>query len=211
MRMMTPALKGVVAVSSFFIAGGMMSTSIQFLPSLIAIARSSTTPSECADSAMRLQICHLTPTTEDKTFDLADPSANSAGCESYKLAAQQFSLMSKAAFASQVPIELLSVAAASYLAVHLRSLGQGTWQKWAVVAGLIASVFPFTGMLMIPIDHKIARLGGEEEKVEPYDDAPLDREAEKSNTVEFLTKWTTLNSIRAVQMLVAGGVAIWAL
>ena len=64
---------------------------------------------------------------------------------------------------------------------------------------------------MVPIDHKIARIGGEEEKIEPFEDAPPDREAERRNTVEFLEKWNSLNRLRSVVMFAAGGIGLWGL
>lgn len=64
---------------------------------------------------------------------------------------------------------------------------------------------------MVPIDHKIAQIGGEEEKPEPFEDAPLDREAERRNTVEFLGRWNALNLVRTVVVGVAGGLGVWSL
>lgn len=63
---------------------------------------------------------------------------------------------------------------------------------------------------MAPLVHKIKRLGGDEEKIEPYEDAPIDREAEKSNTVEFVTKWGYLNAARAMVMYAATGLGLYA-
>lgn len=78
-------------------------------------------------------------------------------------------------------------------------------------AGIVASVFPFTGFSMAPLALKLARLAGDAEKVEPYEDAPIDREAEKSNTVEFLRKWNALNVARTAGVFAAGVVGITAL
>ena len=64
---------------------------------------------------------------------------------------------------------------------------------------------------MVPIDHKLARLGGEEEKVEPYEDMPPDRDAERINTVKFLGDWNRLNVVRSVVMFAAGGLGLWGL
>lgn len=57
---------------------------------------------------------------------------------------------------------------------------------------------------MAPLALKLKRLAGDAEKVEPYEDAPIDREAEKSNTVEFLRKWSALNVARSVGVFAAG-------
>lgn len=75
----------------------------------------------------------------------------------------------------------------------------------------MASVFPFTGLTMSGLALKLARLAGDAEKVEPYEDAPIDREAEKSNTVEFLRKWNALNIARTVGVFAAAVVGITAL
>ena len=64
---------------------------------------------------------------------------------------------------------------------------------------------------MVPIDHKLAQLSGEEEKVEPFEDAPPDRDAERRNTVEFLGKWNSLNRLRSIIMFAAGGIGLWGL
>ena len=90
-------------------------------------------------------------------------------------------------------------------------MGQNAGYKWTAVAALIASIFPLTGGFMVPLDHKIAQIGGEEEKPEPFEDAPLDRDAERRNTVEFLGRWNTLNGVRSVIMFAAGGIGLWGL
>lgn len=66
-------------------------------------------------------------------------------------------------------------------------------------------MFGITGVLMTPLVHKIMRISGDEEKIEPYEDAPIDREAEKSNTVEFLGKWAYVNVGRSLVMYAAAG------
>lgn len=62
---------------------------------------------------------------------------------------------------------------------------------------------------MVPIDHKLARLGGVEEKVEPFEDSPPDRDAERINTVKFLGDWNRLNVVRSAVMFAAGGLGLW--
>lgn len=64
---------------------------------------------------------------------------------------------------------------------------------------------------MVPLDHKIARLGGEEEKLEPFEDMPPDRDAERINTVDFLGQWNSLNKLRSTIMFAAGGLGLWGL
>lgn len=75
----------------------------------------------------------------------------------------------------------------------------------------MTAVFPLTGGFMVPIDHKIARIAGAEEKIEPYEDAPPDYDMERGNTEEFLTRWNALNAVRAGVVLVAGGVGLYGL
>ncbi len=120
--------------------------------------------------------------------------------------------MSKTAFASQVPAELVAIVASGYLAYHSYSSRlSNAGHKWAAVAALVATIFPLTGGLMVPLDHKIARLGGDEEKLEPFEDMPPDRDAERRNTVEFLGTWNRLNQARSVVMFAAGAVGLWSL
>jgi len=121
--------------------------------------------------------------------------------------------MSKTAFVTQVPFELLTIVASSYLTYHYRSssLPASIWGKWAAVAALMGAVFPLTGGLMVPIDHKIARIAGEEPPIETFEDALPDREMEKGNTEEFLKKWAGLNTVRAALVAAAGGVGLWSL
>lgn len=198
-------IKAAVTGSTLLIAGGMANTSLSFIPNLIKAAQ--TMPSRPALS--RLESGRLTPQPESsKTLS----SANGSGNEGYRMPAQQFAAMSKTAFATQVPPELLSIAASGYLAYHYQRLGSSfAGYKWTAVAVLIASIFPLTGALMVPLDHKLAQIGGVEEKPEPYEDAPLDRHAERRNAVEFLRKWNSLNTLRSAIMFVAGGIGLWSL
>ena len=205
-------LKLAVCGTTLFIAGGMASTSAQYIPGLIATAQKAPMRS----SASRMESGRLTPQPKsDKGLALTPGgvgSTSSSSYEGYKGAAQQFVSMSKTAFATQVPPELLSVLASGYLAYHSYTNKVAlAGHKWVAVAALIASVFPLTGGFMVPLDHKIARLSGDEEKVEPFEDSPPDREAERRNTVAFLGQWNTLNRVRSVVMLAAGGIGLWGL
>ena len=202
------AAKVGVTASALFIAGGMASTSMQFIPALItAVQRAPSRPSASSATSGR-----LTPQpSESKTLEQSSLAGNSS-YDGYKAAAQQFVSMSKTAFATQVPLELLSILASTSLAYRSYSRGiTNAGHKWAALAVLVASIFPLTGGFMVPLDHKIARLGGEEEKLETYEDAPPDREAERRNTVEFLGRWDTLNRLRSVIMFTAGGLGLWQL
>lgn len=206
------AIKAAVTGTTLFIAGGMASTSLQFVPALVDAARKNPSSRPSMD---RMESGRLTPDPNDsKQLGMAPGTVKSSASsyDGYKGAAQQFVSMSKTAFATQVPAELVSIVASGYLAYHFYTRNSNiAGNKWATVAALIASVFPLTGGLMVPLDHKIARLGGEEEKVEPMEDAPPDREAERRNTVEFLGKWNGLNKLRSVVMFAAGGVGLWGL
>lgn len=213
-------LKAAVTGTTLFIAGGMFTTSLQFLPSLIATAQKA--PQRSPQDKM--ESGRLTPQPNSHMKDYTSsltPSQTIAGKETstvsyegYKGAAHQFTIMSKTAFATQVPLELLSILASSYLAYHHYTRTSSltlTSYKWASVAALLTAVFPLTGGFMVPIDHKIARLGGDEEKVEPFEDAPPDRDMERRNAVEFLTRWNGLNEIRSLLVIAAGGIGMWGL
>ena len=203
-------MKAAVTGTTLFIAGGMASTSIQFLPAIVAAAQKAPSRPEMG----RGESGRLTPQPNESknlsNINVAGGAPKSSSFDGYRGAAQQFVAMSKTAFATQVPPELLSIIASAYLAYH--SYTKDTkiaGHKWTAVAVLIASIFPLTGGLMVPIDHKLARLSGDEEKLEPYEDAPPDREAERRNTVEFLGKWNSLNRLRSAIMFAAGGVGLW--
>ncbi|KAK5175683.1 uncharacterized protein LTR77_000822 [Saxophila tyrrhenica] len=198
---------GVVG-TTLFIAGGMASTSTQFIPALISAAQKVPSRNQNEGSG------RLTPQPDVSKQLGIDANTRAAvfSFDGYRAAAQQFVLMSKTAFTSQVPAELLTIAVSGYLAYHSYSSRlSNAGYKWAAVAALVATIFPLTGGMMVPIDHKIARLGGDEEKVEPFDDAPPDREMERMNTVEFLGRWNTLNKVRSVVMVAAGAVGLWGL
>ena len=201
------ALKAAVTGTTLFIAGGMASTSIQFIPGLITAAQKAPSRSD----SRGLESGRLTPQpNESKQLESATPTT--AALEGYKIPAKQFVTMSKTAFATQVPPELLSIVASGFLAYHsYKNAGSIAGHRWAAVAVLIASVFPLTGGFMVPLDHKIARIGGEEEKLEPFEDAPIDRDAERINTVDFLKKWNSLNRLRSVIMFAAGGIGLWSM
>ena len=127
---------------------------------------------------------------------------------SYKVVAQAFGQMDTLAFRAQVPLEFVTAAAYGLIAYRSRNAGSSMWTHWAASAGLVAALFPFTGALMHPLTHKLLRLGGDEEKIEPYEDSPPDRDAEKSNTVEFLTKWSALNFVRTLGVAAAAAVSM---
>ncbi|KAK4569666.1 hypothetical protein LTR86_003431 [Recurvomyces mirabilis] len=216
------ALKGFAVGSTLFIAGSMATTSLQIMPSLILATqqrdsgRSTSGKTESgrltpgATSASENKQINLTPAAALKGTLNTDALSASSG---YKIAAMQFTLMSKTAFATQVPPELLTIIASGFLAYHYRSLSlpASIWGKWAAVTGLMTAIFPLTGGFMVPLDHKIARIAGQEPPVEPFEDAPMDKEMEKSNTEEFLVRWGVLNSVRAVIVAAAGGVGLWGL
>ncbi|KAK1825185.1 hypothetical protein LTR12_000474 [Friedmanniomyces endolithicus] len=180
-------LKGFAVGSCIFIAGSMVTTSTQVVPALLLASQQKDTKSHSSN----LESGRLTPAalsaSESKQMSLNPAAALSAGT-GYKIAALQFTMMSKTAFATQVPFEILTIIASGFLAYHYRSssLPASIWGKWAAVAGLMTAVFPLTGGMMVPIDHKIARIAGEEPPVEPYEDAPPDREMDRGNTENFI-------------------------
>ncbi|KAK5111801.1 hypothetical protein LTR62_004721 [Meristemomyces frigidus] len=215
------ALKGIAVGTSIFIAGSMATVSLQFLPSLVLAAqqrdsgRSTSKPESGrltpgANAASENKHISLSPAAALKgTLDTEALSATSG----YKIAAMQFALMSKTAFATQVPPELLTIVASGFLACYYRSqsLPAMIWGKWAAVAALMTAVFPLTGGFMVPLDHKLARIAGTEAAIEPFEDAPIDRAMERGNTEEFLLGWGRLNAIRTTLVVAAGGVGLWGL
>jgi hypothetical protein len=210
------ALKGFSIGTTLFVAGSMATTSLQFVPALILATQQKDSK---RPQAGRQESGCLTPQPtpgQEKQINLSPAAAlqgkideSIISSRGYKLAAQQFSLISKTAFATQVPFELVTVFASGYLAFHYRSIGQGAWSKWAAIVGLVATVFPLSGGFMGPLDHKIGRLAGTEPAIEPYEDSPPDREAERSNAEMFLKKWNTLNAVRGTIMFAAGAVGLW--
>ena len=149
------ALKAAVTGTTLFIAGGMTSTSLQFIPALVFAAQKA----PLRPSISRLESGRLTPAPSESK-QLSDPPSSKEGSfDGYRGAAAQFTSMSKTAFATQVPPELLSILASAYLAYSsYSSKANASGHKWAAVAALIASIFPLTGGFMVPIDHKLARL-----------------------------------------------------
>lgn len=219
------ALRGFALGSTLWISSAMASTSIIFIPALLRPLLASTT-SSTTSSAFKstphlhpLQPqpqtqpeVHLTPRTE-----LSNPLATTTPNPS-RLAAQQFIRLDALSFRAQVPLELLTIAAFTTLSISTRRLRasgllHAPWLHYASAATLIAAVFPYTGALMVPLVHKVARAGGDEDPVEPYEDAPLDPDAVKGNVVEFLSGWSKLNAWRTVGVLAAGvlGVRAWVL
>ncbi|KAI6870035.1 hypothetical protein KC333_g3522 [Hortaea werneckii] len=214
------ALKGLTLGSTLFIAGSMTTTSLQFLPSLVLAAQTRDSSRNRGLESGRLTPVP-TPGQEKKELNLTpqaalqgkiDESAKQVG-QGYKIAALQFGLMSKTSFATIMPLEAVTVLASGFLAYHYRSIGlsASAWGKWAAVAGLVASVFPLTGIAIAPLDHKLLRMAGEEAQIEPYEDAPPDREMERDNTEKFLKSWNTFNFVRAGLVATAGAVSVWSL
>ncbi|KAF2772643.1 hypothetical protein EJ03DRAFT_251718, partial [Teratosphaeria nubilosa] len=208
-------LKALTLSSTLFLAGSMTTTSTQHLPPLILATRQRETRSAPQHSGRLTP--QPTPTHEPRLDLLLTPStilqvkpdSTTTTTNGYKLASKQFTLMSRTAFATQVPLEILALLASTYLSHRSRALGLPSWKAWAVVAGLVASVFPLTGIWMVPLDHKIARLAGVEEAVEPYEDALPDREEERGNAEAFLRAWGGWNAVRSLVMIGAGGVGVW--
>lgn len=212
------ALKGIALAATFSVATTQSTASLLVLPSLLrplnnttSTASSSRSPSR-PSSSLRIPTVgseesgRLTPQPqENKVFNF---SLGTSG--TYKAVAQQFAQLDALNFRVCVPIEIFAIGVFSVAAWRARSVNNGAWVHWAATAGAIASIFPYTGALMAPLVHKVKRLGGDEEKIEPYEDAPIDREAEKSNTVEFLGQWGLLNAARAAMMYAATGVGLYA-
>lgn len=164
------------------------------------------------------------------------PTPSTSTNVGYEVAARQFVALSQSqtqpastrqnptttSLAAVAAPGLLTVLSASYLAHHarthpLRSLAAAaansspsTWRTWAAVATLMAVVVPLTAGVMGPIEHKIARVAGVEDEIEPYEDSPLDREIESANVETWLRTWNSWNSLRAAVALTAGALGLWA-
>lgn len=203
------AVKGLALASTFAVAATQIQTSAVIIPSLLRPLDSSqpsspSQPPSRPTSSLRVPSSNdgrLTPQpSENKVFTF---SLGSSG--TYKAVAQQFAKHDELNFRVVPAIELANIALFGFSAYRARNVGNPVWTNYAAAAGLLLSVFPLTGVFMSPLVHKLRRLAGDEEKIEPYEDAPPDREMEKSNAVEFLTKWGYLNAARAGLILAASG------
>ncbi|SMQ55078.1 unnamed protein product [Zymoseptoria tritici ST99CH_3D7] len=216
-------LQTFALTSTLSLATAMGTTSLLYIPSLLrplTTQQTSTSPSDASSqpisrrsSALDIPALH-TPSADGRlTPQPTTPNGHpqtyfggngKGGEDTYRAVAQQFALFDTLASRLQVPLEVLSIAAYSTIAIRAHRAGLGVWTSYAAAAGLLVGVFPFTGLLMAPLSLKVRRLGGDEEKVEPYEDAPLDREAERGNTVGFVKEWAKWNVVRTVGVLVAG-------
>ncbi|EME40197.1 hypothetical protein DOTSEDRAFT_74872 [Dothistroma septosporum NZE10] len=215
-------LKGIALASTFAIASAQATTALVFIPALLRPLESSKSassspsqPPSRPSSSLRVpslqeESGRLTPsaTPSSKFFDF---SIGSSGA--YRAVAQQFARMDALNLPFVVPLELFAIGIFSVSAYRARTVGNLEWRKWASAAAVLGSVFPYTLGLMGGFVLKIKRIAGDEEKIEPYEDAPPDREMEKSNTVEFVKSWNTYNVVRAGIIYVATftGLAAFAL
>lgn len=210
------ALKGIALAATFSLASGQLSTSALFIPAMLRPLDGSrekypTSPSLSRQSTSALNIPsastdgRLTPQPSG-TFDFTQSVKGP-----YKGVARQFAQLEALTYRASVPIEVIALGMFSVAAVRSRNAGSKLWTHWAVAAGLVGTVFPLSAVWMAPLVLKIKRLGGDEEKIEPYEDAPIDRDAEKSNTVEFLTTWSYMNFGRSMLLYAAAGIGVLAL
>ncbi|GAB7364207.1 hypothetical protein MBLNU230_g4758t1 [Neophaeotheca triangularis] len=216
--------KALTITSTLYAASSIATTTTSSIPTLLlATAQPPTSTNSRRPQTNRMESGRLTPRPETnetaKQLGSSNPatalnnalnaSSDPPAPEGYKLASQQFLLLHRASAASQLPAEILAVAASGYLAYAHRALGTKAWVPWAVVAGLVGSVFPVAFWGMRGEEVKLSRMAGEREGVEPYEDSPPDWEMERGNTEGFLRRWRGWNAVRGALVGVAGVVGIW--
>ncbi|KAF2858046.1 hypothetical protein K470DRAFT_222103 [Piedraia hortae CBS 480.64] len=209
-------LKGVAVGSALLSAGSILTTSLHLIPSLLH-ATSSKVGGEEPSRSGRLtpQPSHqgggssndslLTPGT---TFPLS--KASSSRSTSYRLAAEQFGIITQGGWKTQAPLQGVAALSAACLAVYYyRGMGNRAGvAKWSAATVALLAGGVIEGGWMAPLRHKLNRIGGLEAPVEPYEDAPIDHEEERGNTDQFLRLWDGFNFMRGVLVLVAGGVGM---
>lgn len=150
----------------------------------------------------------LTPQTSHRAFDFALHLGSSG---TYKAVARQFARLHSLSTVYNVPLETIAVASYGMLAYRARGTMMG--KSWAAAGAVLVGVDILKAWFMAPLALKVLRVAGDAEPVEPYEDAPIDREAEKSNTVQFLRKWNMLNLGSSLVLLgtaaLAWGVENW--
>lgn len=208
------ALKGLSILTPFVLAGSMSSASLELVPSLIALTRRSAeidTPSSSRSNNGRLTP-QPTPLKESSGFTLTVPSSSTTSKASntgYETAAQQFTSITRSATKARLAPGVLSLLSSTILAYHYQTSPSSRGRNYLTVAALIAAIVPLTSAFMAPIEHKIARIAGAEEKIEPYEDSPPARDQESANTQLFLERWDGWNKIRTAVVLLAGGIGLW--
>lgn len=217
--------KALTITSTLYAASSITHTNLTTIPTLLLATSqpASASANSRRPQSNRMESGRLTPQPQTnetaKQLGNLNPSAalNNAlnenieppSPEGYKLASQQFLLLTRSSAATQLPAEVLAIVASSYVAYAHRGLGTKVWLPWAVVAGLVASVFPLGKLMLAPEELKLSRMAGEKEGVEPYEDSPPDWEMERGNTEGFLRSWRGWNVVRGAVVGVAGVVGVW--
>ncbi|KAI5361095.1 hypothetical protein Slin15195_G122070 [Septoria linicola] len=200
-------LRPLAYTSTVLLGVSGITTSILFVPALLrpivsaAPAASSTSApatksaSSPSPSPFSLEVPstpiesgRLTPPVSQRTFDFGQHLGSSG---TYKAVARQFAQLQASSTFYNVPLESIAVAAFATLAYGTRSTAQ--WRSWVAAATALVSIDLLKTVFMAPLAVKLLCIAGDAEPVEPYEDAPIDREADKSNTVQFLRKWSILN------------------
>ncbi|EMF09149.1 uncharacterized protein SEPMUDRAFT_53430 [Sphaerulina musiva SO2202] len=196
-----------------------LSTSIFFVPALlrpVTSVSSNGPPSSSSGTKTPtlsvpqtpMESGRLTPQTSHRAFDFALHLGSSG---TYKAVACQFARLHSLSTAYNVPLETIAVASYGMLAYRARGTVMG--KSWAAAGAVLVGVDILKAWFMAPLALKVLRVAGDAEPVEPYEDAPIDREAEKRNTVQFLRKWNMLNLGSSLVLLgtaaLAWGVETW--
>ena len=193
-------LRPLAYTSTILLGLNGLSTSIFFVPALLRPITSAinipeqssrkTSSSSLSVPQTPVESGRLTPNPQhsQRTFDFGLHLGSSG---TYKAVAQQFGRLHSLSTVYNVPLETIAVGSFGMLAYRARGTAIG--KSWAAAGAVLVTVDILKAWFMAPLALKLLRVAGDAEPVEPYEDAPIDREAEKSNTVQFLRKWSTLN------------------
>ncbi|PPJ54512.1 hypothetical protein CBER1_02496 [Cercospora berteroae] len=206
-------LKELAYTSIVFIAVSNLSTSLLFIPSLLrpitTIAplnqleeSKSTNDPNKTDSLLSVpqtpvESGRLTPQISQRAFDFSQHLGSSG---TYKAVARQFSELQTLGTKLYIPLESTAMISLVALSTTTRKWSY-SWKCWLGAVGVLVTVDLLKAFFMAPLALKVLRVAGDAEPIEPYEDAPIDREAEKSNTVQFLRKWNVLNLASGLVLL----------
>lgn len=212
-------------VSTAFAAGSLGITSGCFIPALLRPLRRIDAPATKSSPSVAkgtdglpppslsapeptIESGRLTPQASIRDFDL-DARYSSDSSDAYTIVAKQFVFLETRLAAITTLTFPLALFGFGGLAIgQYRQYGRSGLGLWAAGFGLVASAAMLSQIHMSPLVHKTARIAGDEEKIEPYEDAPIDREAEKSNTIDFIERWHTLNAWRTLLVASAFNIAL---
>ncbi|KAF2211123.1 hypothetical protein CERZMDRAFT_98855 [Cercospora zeae-maydis SCOH1-5] len=212
-------LKPLAYTSTMLIGVTNLSTSVLFIPALLRPVTTIATNSQPENSPVPESLSRtpslvvpqtptesgrLTPQISQRSFDFSQHLGSSG---TYKAVARQFSQLQSLSTMYSVPLEIIAIVSLGTLAYTDRRASSESWKSWAGAGGILVTVDLLKTWFVAPLALKVLTVAGDAEPIEPYEDAPIDREAEKSNTVQFLRKWSVLNLASSVVVLGAAGLA----